>query len=130
MTEEGLKTPNFRYVINCERSQSMEQMTEHLEVLAEKIMPRTIHITNAGTAIYLVDVGSQTDVDSCTLKIDVHEDGLDDTPAKGGTPKYTICQPGIEITSTDENVTIVRHKTIVIIIIIYRSIDVVILIII
>ena len=77
-----------------EFSESMEKMTEHLEGLAEKILPKTIHITHTGTVICSndrVDVGLQTDVDSCALQIDVQE---------GGTPKVS------EITFTDENVII------------------------
>ena len=92
-----------------EFSEYMEQMTEHLEALAEKIMPRTIHVTHAETAIWLVnrvDVSLQTDVDSFTLQIDEQEDGLDETPAKGGSPQGTVSQPGSDITSTDQHVTI------------------------
>ena len=71
-----------------EFTETMEQMTENLEALTEKILPRTIHITHAETAIWVVDrvdVGLQTDVDSFTLQIDVQEDG-----SKEGTPTDKI----------------------------------------
>ena len=60
-----------------EFTESTEHMTENLEALAGKILPKAIHIAHAETAICLVDrvdVGLQTDAESCTLQIDVYKD--------------------------------------------------------